>query len=946
MSEGEVLAQLEATRSLELEHEPFSSYYDALHVRLLLGGEALNPDNDKLPSVYKTQIKDFEERKGDYVIFNEVSTKERQRLAGVSKDKLEQAIDEWIVGTKEKKGMLEVLTQDFSQAESFDSQKAQKWKTTLNQFLKHLGIEDISKATKTDIREKIYDRFCHGERKDSDLYQFVLDILSSQDNDFVAIKNNIDVYRWFAGMFGVESQQLATHLSVAETGYKQNPDTVIDKANAETDKKDEKGEVIARRNDLNAEEKEVLRFVWEGGAELPKIEQKEEQIKKNIIEGKGFKVIEKIGWEEYQKKLRQISYGEMVEYQIKEIQRFRQEGQSDRVFTRDELIAANTQAKTRAKQLTEELVAKYGKDKSLPYCAFYSDEKAGFDGSKKFQIVGRDVDWDRGPLTRFYLNIYNRYTPEGLNSLSEALREEGALDQINLTLNLDDCFGPGAEATNLTDNNIIIYVPAGNPEIMTKIARAIKKAKQNNPDIWGVIASDLAKAKDSMVCYFKIPVDEATGFVEMSTDLSYDTTERILLQEELIGKAQDIWNQYDANEVYRLIKVWTPENPGMFKNPSLQNRRKYMPGLVLEGNKDLTTEEKGKENDLSPEMKKVLDSLSPDLPEQFKEQAEEAAAHIHRLVNNQWAGHPETERFWEALFSRANFLPISFFENQPYIEYRHLQHEYDKLKARISFANFSTLPKSEQEASIRWKEKYEKELSLINEQEILQQTPEFIAKGLKSFDPPRPKKGKEFNTQYFSFGYLPAGINSGADWKHVSTPLGRDRNTECKLYVAGENMDKMVDVSLQKIFQETGDNVHASKIGGGYGYLVLYCPDQDKAKKTIEILARYGISPRGPAQDEIYKHVEKDGSYTYESIDSCDGILHRDVNIILPRLNEFPNLIDYEVEFFRRWLIYCFKLNRAPNNPLARSFDHIFPKKLTQVDYDNLISVEANPFKT
>lgn len=115
MSETEALAQLEATRSLESEHEPFSSYYDALHVRLLLDGDALNPDNDKLPEVDKTKIKDFEERKDDYKIFNEASTKERQRLAGLSRDKLEQAIDEWIEGTEEKKGMLTVLTQDFTQ---------------------------------------------------------------------------------------------------------------------------------------------------------------------------------------------------------------------------------------------------------------------------------------------------------------------------------------------------------------------------------------------------------------------------------------------------------------------------------------------------------------------------------------------------------------------------------------------------------------------------------------------------------------------------------------------------------------------------------------------------------------------------------------------------------------------------------------------------------------
>lgn len=116
---------------------------------------------------------------------------------------------------------------------------------------------------------------------------------------------------------------------------------------------------------------------------------------------------------------------------------------------------------------------------------------------------------------------------------------------------------------------------------MTKIARAVRKAKKRNPNPWSLTSTDLANAKDFMMCYFKIPIDEATGFVEMLTDASYDTTHRIMLQEELLGTVQNTWNQYDANRVYKLTKYWTPENPAAFKQLSLRNRRKYMPGLIF-----------------------------------------------------------------------------------------------------------------------------------------------------------------------------------------------------------------------------------------------------------------------------------------------------------------------------------------------------------------------------
>lgn len=117
MPESEVIPQSELTS--QKEQELFSSHYDGLHIRLLLGGETLDPNNDKLPKVEKNQIKAFEERGNDYQVFNQASTKERQKIAGVEKDKLDEAIDQW------SQKLLEALSFDFGK--TFDQPKVQRW---------------------------------------------------------------------------------------------------------------------------------------------------------------------------------------------------------------------------------------------------------------------------------------------------------------------------------------------------------------------------------------------------------------------------------------------------------------------------------------------------------------------------------------------------------------------------------------------------------------------------------------------------------------------------------------------------------------------------------------------------------------------------------------------------------------------------------------------------
>lgn len=192
------------------------------------------------------------------------------------------------------------------------------------------------------------------------------------------------------------------------------------------------------------------------------------------------------------------------------------------------------------------------------------------------------------------MTVYNRHVPEAYRSLFDALKEEGALDRIRLTLNLDS-FDDQSEKVGFHDNSIIIYVPneRSNSEAMQKIARAIQKAKQSQPWVWTLGSTDLIKAKDSQICdTFKILFDDMVGFVEMPSNNSYDTTDRIEIVEELMLRHRNKWNRYDGQEVLRRIKKWTPQNQGFFDSPGLKQRRKYMPGLIFE-------ESSSRENNIS-----------------------------------------------------------------------------------------------------------------------------------------------------------------------------------------------------------------------------------------------------------------------------------------------------------------------------------------------------------
>ena len=131
-------------------------------------------------------------------------------------------------------------------------------------------------------------------------------------------------------------------------------------------------------------------------------------------------------------------------------------------------------------------------------------------------------------------------------------------------------------AQSFENNTIILYAYGKKPELMTRVAKALSRAKQNNPDAWKLRATDLIAAKEKMVQDFMIPLDDASGFVEMNGPQSYHSSARGKMFAELTGEMP--WRRMPTEDLVKKLETWTPQRPGSFSD--LPNRKMYMPGLV------------------------------------------------------------------------------------------------------------------------------------------------------------------------------------------------------------------------------------------------------------------------------------------------------------------------------------------------------------------------------
>ncbi|MBI3620231.1 hypothetical protein HY214_03770 [Candidatus Roizmanbacteria bacterium] len=239
---------LNSNRLASAELPGYSHNFTGLRTRLLLGGAALDK-NTNLPSLTVNTVASFENR--DYQAYDDASTRERQLRHGVARDQIEAAADRWANDN------LAVFTQDFSQT-GLAAADSQKWTAASGRIGKVVFGKDRAALNARDIRA-MYDHYFTGKDKNSNLKQFVADILTAYTVrdpsgaatvDYARLRGDLDIIQWYAAILGTDSQVIAAQLSDAEAHFKTQPQQVADEANNNN-----------RQNNLLDEEKYYLDFV-------------------------------------------------------------------------------------------------------------------------------------------------------------------------------------------------------------------------------------------------------------------------------------------------------------------------------------------------------------------------------------------------------------------------------------------------------------------------------------------------------------------------------------------------------------------------------------------------------------------------------------------------------------------------------------------------------------
>lgn len=302
--------------------------------------------------------------------------------------------------------------------------------------------------------------------------------------------------------------------------------------------------------------------------------QTEEPNREEIIEGHGWKEIERVGWEAYRQGLEDVSYGQIIDRQLAPIRELQQTPLPPHVgeTSRSTIIVRNSDANIRATQLASKMLKTHGLDSRGSFIAAQP-------GSKKLLARGRSVETSDLPVRRFYFSVLTRKAPEAFQSLIDALEQEDAMEHCDVVLNLET-FQADLDQP-LQNNTIILYMCGDHPEQMTKVAHAVQNAKeQGNPEAWKMGPKEEGRARESMLRDFIIPLDSTSGFVEMPSVQSYHANDRGRMYQELSRGPVSL--KVSTESLQQELNRWTPEKPGIFSDTSLAHRRRYMPGLVFE----------------------------------------------------------------------------------------------------------------------------------------------------------------------------------------------------------------------------------------------------------------------------------------------------------------------------------------------------------------------------
>ncbi|QQG44223.1 MAG: hypothetical protein HYW86_05185 [Candidatus Roizmanbacteria bacterium] len=324
---------------------------------------------------------------------------------------------------------------------------------------------------------------------------------------------------------------------------------------------------------------------------------KDEVDMENVIAGRGFEEIQRVGYEKYRRALNNISYAQMIEYQMAEINRLKAETGDPSPIEKDEVVRLNKEALDRVEKLRKEMPQEYGADKKLPFVCRDATEV------EKLQIGGLTEETKKErPITRVYFYVHNRHAPEAYLSLFEELKNEDVWAYTTLAL----YYGALQESpeSHYNNNNIIIYNRGKDPKAMKKIAAAVERAKEKHPEYWITNPQEKAKVRSNLMVHFNIPLDESTGLVEMPSIVSYDSNDLPKMGAEIMGtqfygkhfEKDPATGQFvsintfkDGIEpLYKKMRRFTPSRTETFQNVDTLSkplRRKHMPGLLFEETK-------------------------------------------------------------------------------------------------------------------------------------------------------------------------------------------------------------------------------------------------------------------------------------------------------------------------------------------------------------------------
>jgi hypothetical protein len=350
-----------------------------------------------------------------------------------------------------------------------------------------------------------------------------------------------------------------------------------------------------------------------------------QEIKKNeclekMKVGRNFEVMADLGYFEFKKLLRERSYADIVDGQIKEIEDVIKYGQYDINEKNNNpqyqraVQEQNAAMWERAQSMMDNLLK--DKDFSPPSRASHSDFWAS-KRSNKFLIEGKDAALDHiltnfgeGFETRLYFNVETCHLPEAflslLNTFKEATNERGTsmLTYMNLVLNMEAA--EFQHHKDYTHNGIFIrlnpFMQQGQmPLIASALSRFQNEHANNLSSPWYLSPYNTAKAKIGMVNDFRIPMTHSApliNLVEMEEALAYDAEilpNRIRpavgmhtgTHGEDLSSFEGVDFSAELQQLHRMqeqFKEWSPENPGIIDLEQKAGyptfRQRNMPALI------------------------------------------------------------------------------------------------------------------------------------------------------------------------------------------------------------------------------------------------------------------------------------------------------------------------------------------------------------------------------